>query len=125
MYPHTYPYPGAMEGSELLPYPDVVVSTDVTNSGNENDGAGWGLFGELNTGILLFHSTPSAVALCDEWIRRMQYEMVHTPPPLAAHAAQVVLTPSVAALAARRCTSRRRRVGSCSGGVTTRPSLTR
>lgn len=68
-------------GTMLLPLADVVVSTDVTHGGNDHDEAVWGLQGELNTGIILLRSTLAALALCDEWIRRMQYEMVHKPPP--------------------------------------------
>ena len=72
---------GKAMGTALLPLADVVVSTDVTSGINDHDGASWGLYGELNTGIILLRSTRAALALCDEWIRRMQKEMVERPPP--------------------------------------------
>ena len=65
---------GDAPGTGLLPFADVVVSTDVTSGINDHDQAWWGLHGELNTGIVLLRSTHSALALCDEWIRRMQKE---------------------------------------------------
>ena len=72
---------GTAAGSSLLPYADVAVSTDVTDSHNEHDSAMWGLLGELNTGVIVLRSTRAAMALCDEWIRRMQKEMKERPPP--------------------------------------------
>ena len=68
-------------GTSLLPLADVVVSTDVTNGGQERDDLNWGLNGELNTGIILMRSSKGSLALCDEWIRRMQDEMINRPPP--------------------------------------------
>ena len=59
-------------GTTLLPLADVVVSTDVTHGGADNDRDAWGLHGELNTGIILLRSSYGSLALCDEWIRRMQ-----------------------------------------------------
>ena len=35
----------------------------------------------LVAGIILLRSTRASLALCDEWIRRMQKEMVEKPPP--------------------------------------------
>ena len=40
----------------LLPLADVVVSTDVTNGGQERDDLNWGLNGELNTGAPRKHA---------------------------------------------------------------------
>ena len=42
------------------------------SAAQEHDGLNWGLNGELNTGIILLRSTRASLALCDEWIRRMQ-----------------------------------------------------
>ena len=75
------PYLIGAAGTSLLPLADVVVSTDVTNGGQERDDRFWGMSGELNTGIILLRSSLASLALCDEWIRRMQDEMVHRPPP--------------------------------------------
>ena len=45
-------------GTSLLPLADVVVSTDVTNGGQESDEQNWGLNGELNTGTLPLTPNP-------------------------------------------------------------------
>ena len=51
------PYLAGEAGTALLPLADVVVSTDVTHGGADNDRELWGMHGELNTGIILLRST--------------------------------------------------------------------
>ena len=75
------PYLIGSAGTSLLPLADIVVSTDVTNGQQETDAHNWGLNGELNTGIILMRSSRATLAVCDEWIRRMQDEMINRPPP--------------------------------------------
>ena len=74
---------GALTGIGLLPLADVVVSTDVTHGGADNDGQLWGMHGELNTGIILLRSSLASLAVCDEWIRRMQVGSTRSWPPTA------------------------------------------
>ena len=55
-----------MNDSLLIAYADIVVSTDVTSDAAENDRSSWGLYQELNTGMLMLRSTrvrPCAVVL--------------------------------------------------------------
>ena len=63
-------------GRRLLAFADVVVSTDVTSGANDNDAQQWGVLQEMNTGMLLLHSSAGAMALCRSWVERMQLEMV-------------------------------------------------
>ena len=60
----------------LLPYPDIIVSTDVTHGGADTDARKWGMAEEMNTGMLLLRSSPGAVATCMAWVDRMRLEMV-------------------------------------------------
>ncbi|KAL1514707.1 hypothetical protein AB1Y20_003794 [Prymnesium parvum] len=60
----------------LLPFPDVIVSTDVTHGGADSDERKWGMLEEMNTGMLLLRSSPGAVAVCLAWVDRMRQEMV-------------------------------------------------
>ena len=66
----------AAGSSRLLAFADVVVSTDVTSGANDNDAQQWGVLQEMNTGMLLLHSSAGAMALCRSWVERMQLEMV-------------------------------------------------
>lgn len=60
----------------LLPFADVIVSTDVTHGGADSDARKWGMHEEMNTGMLLLRSSPGAVAVCMAWVDRMRKEMV-------------------------------------------------
>ena len=55
---------GRAASSDLLSFAEVIVSTDVTSGGAENDMRAWGVADEMNTGMVLLRSTPGAMAFC-------------------------------------------------------------